>query len=130
MKAHTTMPVQMVFTDSRDYMNQKVRSLVAEYSMTNETCLASKDVMSSDLLKKKLMLRLGTLGKSNEEHIVNLLSINYRNGPISHSVVLLPHTEQRNLSFGVAGSMVQTATGSYSVVSSLFEAPKYAYRIY
>lgn len=86
-------PVQMVFMDSRDYMNQKVRSLVAEYSkflyaipMTNirvfcevlsvvsyplllfitkflflinwnslqDTCLASKDVMSSDLLKKKL----------------------------------------------------------------------------
>ncbi|KAL0853417.1 hypothetical protein Bca101_058569 [Brassica carinata] len=102
-------PVQMVFMDSRDYMNQKVRSLVAEYSMTNirETCLASKDVISSDLLKKKLMLRLDTLGKSNKEHIVNLISINYRNA-----------------------SMVQTATGSYSVVSSLFEAPKYAYRIY
>ena len=27
-----------------------------------ETCLASKDVMSFDLLKKKLMLRLDTLG--------------------------------------------------------------------
>lgn len=114
------MPVQMVFMDSRDYMNQKVRSLVAEYSkflyaipMTNirvfceDTCLASKDVMSSDLLKKKLMLRLDTLGKSNEE-------INYGNGPISHSVVILPHTEQRNLSFGVAASMVQTTTGSKS----------------
>lgn len=37
----------------------------------------------------------------------------------------LPNTEQRNLAFGAAASMVHPATG-YSVVRSLSEAPKYA----
>ncbi|KAJ4900225.1 Lycopene cyclase-like protein [Raphanus sativus] len=89
------MPVQMVFMDSRDYMNQKVRSLVAEYSkFLYAIPMTNIRVFCEDTY---------TLGKSNEE-------INYGNGPISHSVVILPHTEQRNLSFGVAASMVQTAT--------------------
>ncbi|MQL90548.1 hypothetical protein Taro_023141 [Colocasia esculenta] len=37
----------------------------------------------------------------------------------------LPNTEQRNLAFGAAASMVHPATG-YSVVRSLSEAPNYA----
>ncbi|KAG6424126.1 hypothetical protein SASPL_114539 [Salvia splendens] len=37
----------------------------------------------------------------------------------------LPNTEQRNLAFGAAASMVHPATG-YSVVRSLSEAPQYA----
>nr|AGN48015.1 lycopene cyclase [Cucumis melo] len=37
----------------------------------------------------------------------------------------LPNTEQKNLAFGAAASMVHPATG-YSVVRSLSEAPKYA----
>uniref|UniRef100_A0A2P2MIA1 Uncharacterized protein MANES_16G099600 n=1 Tax=Rhizophora mucronata TaxID=61149 RepID=A0A2P2MIA1_RHIMU len=37
----------------------------------------------------------------------------------------LPNTEQKNLAFGAAASMVHPATG-YSVVRSLSEAPNYA----
>ncbi|CAH8377232.1 unnamed protein product [Eruca vesicaria subsp. sativa] len=124
-------PEQMVFMDYRDYTNQKVRSLEAEYPtflyampMTKtriffeETCLASKDVMPFDLLKKKLMLRLDTLGirilKTYEEEWSYI--------PVGGS---LPNTEQKNLAFGAAASMVHPATG-YSVVRSLSEAPKYA----
>ncbi|CAN7114871.1 unnamed protein product [Brassica rapa subsp. narinosa] len=124
-------PEQMVFMDYRDYTNQKVRSLEAEYPtflyampMTKtrvffeETCLASKDVMPFDLLKKKLMLRLETLGirilKTYEEEWSYI--------PVGGS---LPNTEQKNLAFGAAASMVHPATG-YSVVRSLSEAPNYA----
>ncbi|CAN6891213.1 unnamed protein product [Brassica oleracea] len=50
---------------------------------TMETCLASKDVKSFDLPKKKLMLRLDTFGiKTNEEVIVNTRR-NYMDGHIS-----------------------------------------------
>ncbi|KAL0710120.1 hypothetical protein Bca4012_017098 [Brassica carinata] len=124
-------PEQMVFMDYRDYTNQKVRNSEAEYPtflyampMTKtriffeETCLASKDVMPFDLLKKKLMLRLDTLGirilKTYEEEWSYI--------PVGGS---LPNTEQKNLAFGAAASMVHPATG-YSVVRSLSEAPKYA----
>ncbi|KAJ4868087.1 hypothetical protein Rs2_50367 [Raphanus sativus] len=124
-------PEQMVFMDYRDYTNQKARSLEAEYPtflyampMTKtrvffeETCLASKDVMPFDLLKKKLMLRLDTLGirilKTYEEEWSYI--------PVGGS---LPNTEQKNLAFGAAASMVHPATG-YSVVRSLSEAPTYA----
>uniref|UniRef100_A0A1J3FTY1 Lycopene epsilon cyclase, chloroplastic n=1 Tax=Noccaea caerulescens TaxID=107243 RepID=A0A1J3FTY1_NOCCA len=124
-------PDQMVFMDYRDYTNQKVRTLEAEYPtflyampMTKtrvffeETCLASKDVMPFDLLKKKLMLRLDTLGirvlKTYEEEWSYI--------PVGGS---LPNTEQKSLAFGAAASMVHPATG-YSVVRSLSEAPKYA----
>nr|VDC87678.1 unnamed protein product [Brassica oleracea] len=125
-------PEQMVFMDYRDYTNQKVRCLEAEYPtflyampMTKtrvffeETCLASKDVMPFDLLKKKLMLRLDTLGirilKTYEEEWSYI--------PVGGS---LPNTEQKNLAFGAAASMVHPATGCYSVVRSLSEAPNYA----
>ncbi|CAN8301625.1 unnamed protein product [Cochlearia groenlandica] len=124
-------PEQMVFMDYRDYTNQKVRSLEAEYPsflyampMTKtriffeETCLASKDAMPFGLLKKKLMLRLDTLGirilKTYEEEWSYI--------PVGGS---LPNTEQKSLAFGAAASMVHPATG-YSVVRSLSEAPKYA----
>lgn len=36
--------------------------LLNSWKSLQETCLASKDVMPFDLLKKKLMLRLDTLG--------------------------------------------------------------------
>ncbi|KAF3499617.1 hypothetical protein F2Q69_00043907 [Brassica cretica] len=124
-------PEQMVFMDYRDYTKEKIRSLEAEYPtflyampMTKtrvffeETCLASKDVMPFDLLKKKLMLRLETLGirilKTYEEEWSYI--------PVGGS---LPNMEQKNLAFGAAASMVHPATG-YSVVRSLSEAPKYA----
>ncbi|OWM77277.1 hypothetical protein CDL15_Pgr028914 [Punica granatum] len=99
-------PRLMVFMDYRDYVKQK------------ETCLASKDAMPFDLLKKKLMLRLETMGirikKVHEEEWSYI--------PVGGS---LPNTEQKNLAFGAAASMVHPATG-YSVVRSLSEAPKYA----
>ncbi|KAH1209425.1 Lycopene epsilon cyclase, chloroplastic [Glycine max] len=73
----------------------------------SETCLASKDAMPFDLLKKKLFSRLNTMGiritKTYEEEWSYI--------PVGGS---LPNTEQKNLAFG------------YSVVRSLSEAPKYA----
>ncbi|KFK27261.1 hypothetical protein AALP_AA8G359000 [Arabis alpina] len=124
-------PEQMVFMDYRDYTNQKARSLEAEYPtflyvmpMTKtrvffeETCLASKDVMPFDLLKKKLMLRLDTLGI----RVIKTYEEEWSYIPVGGS---LPNTEQKNLAFGAAASMVHPATG-YSVVRSLSEAPKYA----
>lgn len=124
-------PSLMVFMDYRDYMKQKVPCLEAEYptflyampmSSTRvffeETCLASKDAMPFDLLKRKLMSRLETMGirilKTYEEEWSYI--------PVGGS---LPNTEQKNLAFGAAASMVHPATG-YSVVRSLSEAPNYA----
>ncbi|KAK6944800.1 hypothetical protein RJ641_025902 [Dillenia turbinata] len=124
-------PSLMVFMDYREYMKQKVPSLEAQYptflyampmSSTRvffeETCLASKDAMPFDLLKRKLMSRLETMGirilKTYEEEWSYI--------PVGGS---LPNTEQKNLAFGAAASMVHPATG-YSVVRSLSEAPKYA----
>ncbi|KHN23986.1 Putative inactive purple acid phosphatase 27 [Glycine soja] len=81
-----------------------------------ETCLASKDAMPFDLLKKKMFSRLNTMGirikKTYEEEWSYI--------PVGGS---LPNTEQKNLAFGAAASMF-LSTG-YSVVRSLSEAPKY-----
>ncbi|XP_061359741.1 lycopene epsilon cyclase, chloroplastic isoform X1 [Gastrolobium bilobum] len=124
-------PSLMVFMDYRDYMKQNVQCLEANYptflyampmSRTRvffeETCLVSKDAMPFDLLKKKLFSRLNTMGiritKTYEEEWSYI--------PVGGS---LPNTEQKNLAFGAAASMVHPATG-YSVVRSLSEAPKYA----
>ncbi|KAM7515679.1 hypothetical protein LguiA_005262 [Lonicera macranthoides] len=124
-------PSLMVFMDYRDYTKQKDQCSETEcptflYAMPmsptrvffEETCLASKDAMPFDLLKKKLMSRLETMGvrvlKTYEEEWSYI--------PVGGS---LPNTEQKNLAFGAAASMVHPATG-YSVVRSLSEAPKYA----
>ncbi|KAG4949405.1 hypothetical protein JHK84_042865 [Glycine max] len=68
-------PNLMVFMDYRDYMKQNVQCPEANfptflYAMPmsrtrvffEETCLASKDAMPFDLLKKKLFSRLNTMG--------------------------------------------------------------------
>ncbi|CAN6851233.1 unnamed protein product, partial [Brassica oleracea] len=78
---------------------------------TMKPYLASKDAMSFDLLKKKLMLRLDTFGirilKTNEEDKLHGWSYI----PVGGS---LPHTEQKNLAFGVAASIVHPATAPRS----------------
>ncbi|XP_022036777.1 lycopene epsilon cyclase, chloroplastic [Helianthus annuus] len=124
-------PSLMVFMDYRDYTKHKSQSLEAQYptflyvmpmSPTKvsfeETCLASKEAMPFELLKTKLMSRLKTMGiritKTYEEEWSYI--------PVGGS---LPNTEQKNLAFGAAASMVHPATG-YSVVRSLSEAPNYA----
>ncbi|XP_024017139.1 lycopene epsilon cyclase, chloroplastic [Morus notabilis] len=124
-------PGLMVFMDYRDYMKEKVPCLEAEYPtflyampmsptrvFFEETCLASKDAMPFDLLKKKLLSRLKTMGIQ----IVKAYEEEWSYIPVGGS---LPNTEQKNLAFGAAASMVHPATG-YSVVRSLSEAPKYA----
>ncbi|KAK8351437.1 hypothetical protein V6Z12_A05G032900 [Gossypium hirsutum] len=124
-------PSLMVFMDYRDYAKQEVQSLEAQYptflyampmSSTRvffeETCLASKDAMPFDLLKKKLMSRLETMGI----RILKVYEEEWSYIPVGGS---LPNTEQKNLAFGAAASMVHPATG-YSVVRSLSEAPNYA----
>ncbi|XP_065849056.1 lycopene epsilon cyclase, chloroplastic [Euphorbia lathyris] len=124
-------PSKMVFMDYRDYAKQKVPCLEAEYPtflyvmpmsptrvFFEETCLASKDAMPFDLLKRKLMSRLETLGI----RIVKTYEEEWSYIPVGGS---LPNTEQKNLAFGAAASMVHPATG-YSVVRSLSEAPNYA----
>nr|UZH23306.1 lycopene epsilon-cyclase [Citrus sinensis] len=124
-------PSLMVFMDYRDCTKQEVPSFESDnptflYVMPmsstrvffEETCLASKDGLPFDILKKKLMARLERLGiqvlKTYEEEWSYI--------PVGGS---LPNTEQRNLAFGAAASMVHPATG-YSVVRSLSEAPNYA----
>ncbi|CAL0320281.1 unnamed protein product [Lupinus luteus] len=124
-------PNLMVFMDYRDYTKQNVQSPEENYPtflyvmpmsptklFFEETCLASKDAMPFDLLKKKLFSRLNTMGiritKTYEEEWSYI--------PVGGS---LPNTEQKNLAFGAAASMVHPATG-YSVVRSLSEAPHYA----
>ncbi|XVE70630.1 hypothetical protein DITRI_Ditri10aG0086600 [Diplodiscus trichospermus] len=124
-------PSLMVFMDYRDYAKQEVPCLEAQYptflyamplSSTRvffeETCLASKDAMPFDLLKKKLMSRLETMGI----RILKVYEEEWSYIPVGGS---LPNTEQKNLAFGAAASMVHPATG-YSVVRSLSEAPNYA----
>ncbi|OIV97377.1 hypothetical protein TanjilG_07129 [Lupinus angustifolius] len=113
-------PNLMVFMDYRDYMKQNVQRPEENYPtflyvmpmsptkvFFEETCLASKDAMPFDLLKKKLFSRLNTMGiritKTYEEEWSYI--------PVGGS---LPNTEQKNLAFG------------YSVVRSLSEAPHYA----
>ncbi|XP_039004780.1 lycopene epsilon cyclase, chloroplastic-like [Hibiscus syriacus] len=124
-------PSLMVFMDYRDYAKQEVPALEAQYptflyampmSSTRvffeETCLASKDAMPFDLLKKKLISRLETMGI----RILKVYEEEWSYIPVGGS---LPNTEQKNLAFGAAASMVHPATG-YSVVRSLSEAPNYA----
>ncbi|XP_042062298.1 lycopene epsilon cyclase, chloroplastic-like [Salvia splendens] len=124
-------PSLMVFMDYRDYWKHKVDYLEAQYPtflyampmsptrvFFEETCLASKDAMPFDLLKNKLMSRLETMGI----RIVQTYEEEWSYIPVGGS---LPNTEQRNLAFGAAASMVHPATG-YSVVRSLSEAPQYA----
>ncbi|KAL9149728.1 hypothetical protein ABFS82_12G124700 [Erythranthe guttata] len=124
-------PSLMVFMDYRDFMGDKVECLEAQYPtflyampmsptkvFFEETCLASKDAMPFELLKNKLMSRLETMGV----RIVRTYEEEWSYIPVGGS---LPNTEQKNLAFGAAASMVHPATG-YSVVRSLSEAPKYA----
>ncbi|KAJ4851157.1 hypothetical protein Tsubulata_003243, partial [Turnera subulata] len=114
-------PSLMVFMDYRDHVKQRVLCVEDEYptflyvmpmSSTRvfyeETCLASKDAMPFDLLKRKLMSRLETMGirilKTYEEEWSYI--------PVGGS---LPNTEQKNLAFGAAASMVHPATGMSSI---------------
>ncbi|KMZ59007.1 lycopene epsilon cyclase [Zostera marina] len=125
-------PRFMVFMDYRDYTKQKKDDLQEDHPPTflyvmpmssskvffEETCLASKDAMPFHILKKKLMLRLKAMGI----RIKKVYEEEWSYIPVGGS---LPNTEQKNLAFGAAASMVHPATG-YSVVRSLSEAPKYA----
>nr|CAB3473366.1 unnamed protein product [Digitaria exilis] len=68
-----------------------------------ETCLASKDAMPFDVLKKRLMYRLDVMG-------VRILKVHEEEWsyiPVGGS---LPNTDQKNLAFGAAASMVHPAT--------------------
>lgn len=124
-------PDLMVFMDYRDYSKRIVGSSEETYPtflyampmsptrvFFEETCLASKDPMPFEMLKKKLISRLNTMGV----RIVRTYEEEWSYIPVGGS---LPNTEQKNLAFGAAASMVHPATG-YSVVRSLSEAPKYA----
>ncbi|EHA8589633.1 putative Lycopene epsilon cyclase, chloroplastic [Cocos nucifera] len=124
-------PSLMVLMDYRDYKEEKQQIPEAEYptflyvmpmSSTRvffeETCLASKDAMPFDLLKKKLMTRLEAMGV----RVLKVYEEEWSYIPVGGS---LPNTQQKNLAFGAAASMVHPATG-YSVVRSLSEAPTYA----
>nr|UOL49150.1 lycopene epsilon-cyclase [Chelidonium majus] len=124
-------PSLMVFMDYRDYIKPKVQCLEEEYPsflyampmsptrvFFEETCLASRNAIPFDLLKKKLMSRLKTMGV----RITKVYEEEWSYIPVGGS---LPNTEQKNLAFGAAASMVHPATG-YSVVRSLSEAPRYA----
>ncbi|KAJ3671142.1 hypothetical protein LUZ60_008568 [Juncus effusus] len=120
-------PSLMVFMDYRNPSSfNEVQNPTFLYAMPmsptrvffEETCLASKDAMPFDLLKKKLMSRLDAMG-------IRVLQVHEEEWsyiPVGGS---LPNTDQKNLAFGAAASMVHPATG-YSVVRSLSEAPKYA----
>ncbi|KAK9102519.1 hypothetical protein Sjap_019773 [Stephania japonica] len=124
-------PGLMVFMDYRDYVKQEVQCSEAEYPtflyvmpmsptrvFFEETCLASRNAMPFDLLKRKLLSRLENMGV----RILEVYEEEWSYIPVGGS---LPNTEQKNLAFGAAASMVHPATG-YSVVRSLSEAPKYA----
>ncbi|KAK4265605.1 hypothetical protein QN277_026634 [Acacia crassicarpa] len=124
-------PNLMVFMDYRDHMKQNVPRREENYPtflyvmpmsptrlFFEETCLASKEAMPFELLKKKLFLRLNTMGI----RIKKIYEEEWSYIPVGGS---LPNTEQKNLAFGAAASMVHPATG-YSVVRSLSEAPEYA----
>ncbi|XP_051224710.1 lycopene epsilon cyclase, chloroplastic [Lolium perenne] len=124
-------PSLMVFMDYRDCFKEKFSNPEEEnptflYAMAmsstriffEETCLASKDAMPFDLLKKRLMYRLDAMGV----RILKVYEEEWSYIPVGGS---LPNTDQKNLAFGAAASMVHPATG-YSVVRSLSEAPRYA----
>ncbi|KAK8351431.1 hypothetical protein V6Z12_A05G032900 [Gossypium hirsutum] len=88
-------PSLMVFMDYRDYAKQEVQSLEAQYP----TFLYAMPMSSTRVFFEE-----------------------WSYIPVGGS---LPNTEQKNLAFGAAASMVHPATG-YSVVRSLSEAPNYA----
>nr|D9IL24.1 RecName: Full=Lycopene epsilon cyclase, chloroplastic; Short=OgLCY-E; Flags: Precursor [Oncidium hybrid cultivar]ADJ67815.1 lycopene zeta-cyclase [Oncidium hybrid cultivar] len=123
-------PRSMVFMDYRDHVKGKIISdeeyptflYVMPISSTRvfyeETCLASRNAMPFDRLRSKLMSRLKAMGVS----ILKIYEEEWSYIPVGGS---LPNTEQKNLAFGVAASMVHPATG-YSIVRSLSEAPQYA----
>nr|ACF21783.1 lycopene epsilon-cyclase [Gentiana lutea]BAA88845.1 Lycopene epsilon cyclase [Gentiana lutea] len=124
-------PNLMVFMDYRDYSKHKNEGSESQFPtflyvmpmsptrvFFEETCLASKDAMPFDLLRRKLISRLDTMGV----RIIRTYEEEWSYIPVGGS---LPNTEQKNLAFGAAASMVHPATG-YSVVRSLSEAPKYA----
>ncbi|XP_020588363.1 lycopene epsilon cyclase, chloroplastic [Phalaenopsis equestris] len=123
-------PKSMVFMDYRDHVKGKIISsdeyptflYVMPLSPTRvfyeETCLASRNAMPFDLLRSKLMSRLDAMGV----RILKIYEEEWSYIPVGGS---LPNTEQKNLAFGAAASMVHPATG-YSIVRSLSEAPKYA----
>ncbi|CAN6456160.1 unnamed protein product [Victoria cruziana] len=124
-------PNVMVFMDYRDYVKKKDKVVGSEvpsflYAMPlsatrvffEETCLAARPTMPFDILKKRLMIRLETMGV----RIVKVYEEEWSYIPVGGS---LPNTAQKNLAFGAAASMVHPATG-YSVVRSLSEAPNYA----
>ncbi|KAH0707956.1 hypothetical protein KY289_013032 [Solanum tuberosum] len=119
-------PSLMVFMDYRDYVRHDAQSLEAKYPtflyampmsptrvFFEETCLASKDAMPFDLLKKKLMLRLNTLGVRIKE----IYEEEWSYIPVGGS---LPNTEQKTLAFGAAASMVHPATGHPGTLSSRY----------
>ncbi|KAG0485049.1 hypothetical protein HPP92_009128 [Vanilla planifolia] len=106
----------MLFKD-----DEKDRYVILRKKAANggqETCLASANPMPFDLLKRKLMSRLEAMGV----RILKIYEEEWSYIPVGGS---LPNTEQKNLAFGAAASMVHPATG-YSVVRSLSEAPNYA----
>ncbi|KAK8949126.1 hypothetical protein KSP39_PZI005868 [Platanthera zijinensis] len=124
-------PKSMVFMDYRDHDKNNRGSSYNEYPtflyvmpitssrvFHEETCLASRKAMPFNLLKTKLMSRLEAMGV----RILKIYEEEWSYIPVGGS---LPNTEQKNLAFGAAASMVHPATG-YSVVRSLSEAPKYA----
>ncbi|MBA0820914.1 hypothetical protein Goarm_017803 [Gossypium armourianum] len=124
-------PSMMVFMDYRDYAKEQVPCLGDQYpsflygmpmSSTRvffeETCLALKEAMPMDFLKKKLMSRLLAMGI----RIVKVYEEEWSYVPLGGS---LPNMKQKNLAFGAAASMVHPATG-YSIARSLSEAPNYA----
>ncbi|KVI01144.1 Lycopene cyclase, beta/epsilon [Cynara cardunculus var. scolymus] len=99
-----------------DYTKNTAQSLEAEYPtflyampmsptkiFFEETCLASRDAMPFNLLKTKLMSRLKTLGI----RIIKTYEEEWSYIPVGGS---LPNTEQKNLAFGAAASMVHPAT--------------------
>ncbi|XP_011627261.1 lycopene epsilon cyclase, chloroplastic isoform X1 [Amborella trichopoda] len=124
-------PRLMVFMDYRDSMNDEVQYQNSEFptflyvmpmSSTRvffeETCLASRTAMPFDLLKERLLQRLDKMGIE----VLRTYEEEWSYIPVGGS---LPNTDQKNLAFGAAASMVHPATG-YSVVRSLSEAPTYA----
>ncbi|KAK8343424.1 hypothetical protein V6Z11_A07G013500 [Gossypium hirsutum] len=124
-------PSMMVFMDYRDYAKEQVPCLQDQYpsflygmpmSSTRvffeETCLALKEAVPMDFLKKKLMSRL----RAMRIRIVKVYEEEWSYVPLGGS---LPNMKQKNLAFGAAASMVHPATG-YSIARSLSEAPNYA----
>ncbi|ONK76563.1 uncharacterized protein A4U43_C03F29620 [Asparagus officinalis] len=124
-------PSLMVFMDYRDFVKEKelcpeekyptflyVMPMSSTRVFFEETCLASRHAMPFDLLKKKLMSRLKAMGV----RVLKVYEEEWSYIPVGGS---LPNTQQKNLAFGAAASMVHPATG-YSVVRSLSEAPRYA----